>query len=195
MDLVTDVSPDQPLLLPEDLRDRMKGIRIADAVGKARAQAVMNLIRARIGTAVSGTTGSPERFEAGYSNGTPLFSLYYWAGPQRRVGWQFQNGQWRLALMFGDLAGRTDESRTARVQAAREHIEYFDFGPMQDVLGLDDGRARSDHHSKLEFNRFDDDFVYRYRKLAPDTPVGTVVELGVTYARHAADWSTRGSLS
>lgn len=191
MDLVADVGSDDPLLLPADLRERLKGIRIADAVGKARSQAVMNLIRARVGNPVGTATGTPERFEANFSNGTPLLSLYYWAGPRRRVGWQFQNGQWRLAMMFGDLAGRSDESRAARVQVAREHAEFFDFGLMQEVLGLDEGQSRYAHHSKLEFNRFDDDFVYRYRKLAPDTPVGAVVELGVAYARRAAEWSVR----
>jgi hypothetical protein len=191
MDLVADVGPEDPLVVPADLRERMKSIRIADAVAKARVQATMNLIRARIGAPVGDTAGTPERFEANFSNGTPLLSLYYWAGPRRRVGWQFQNGQWRLAMMFGDLAGRSDESRAARVQAAREHSEFFDFGPMQNALGHDDIRARWAHDGRLDFNRFDDDFVYRYRKLAPETSVATIVELGVTYARHAAEWSTR----
>src|SRR5579883_2346324 len=60
------------------------------------------------------------------------------------LGWQYQEGQWRLAVMTGHFQGRTKEAREQRHQYVAETYgrdrTWFDFGPLSRALGYPDLR-------------------------------------------------------
>lgn len=105
------------------------------------------------------------------------------AGERRSVSEQV--GQ--CATILGDVGGKA--RRAERERLAFEREEYFDFGRLQQALRTGNAPTRYANHGGLAFNAFEPAFLYRYRKVAPSTPVETIVELAVFYSQHAAEWA------
>jgi hypothetical protein len=147
----------------------------------------MALIRSRLDELGVAEPAWPH--EVGFSNGAPLLAAFWTAGNNRYVGWQYQNCQWRLAMILGDVGGTA--RRMDRERLALEREEYFDFGRLQQALRTGNSPTQYANHGSLPFNAFEPAFLYRYRKVAPSTPVETIVELAVFYSRHAAEWGAR----
>lgn len=185
IDLVADVRCSDPVALPEPVHEQLKRSRIADAVGKARAHHIMRLIRQRLDERQVAPPAWPH--EVGFTNGTPLLAAFWQAGKDRFVGWQYQNDQWRLAMILSDLGG--SGRRKKREQLAMQCETYFDFSAVQQLLSTGNSSTPYANQGRLPFNRFDPAFVYRYRKVGTETPVSTIVELADHYSRHAADWA------
>lgn len=184
MELVADVRPSDPLGLPGRVHQLLKRSRIADAVGKARAHRVMALIRHRLDER---GVPAPAWDGVGFSNGAPLLEGFWRAGTDRYVGWQYQNGQWRLAMVLDDLTGSGHGEERKRV--AQQNETYFDFAPLQQILGTGGSLSRYANQGNVAFNAFNPAFVYRYRKIDPETTVATIIDLATAYSQHAADWA------
>jgi len=164
----------------------LQAARLADGVGKTRAHHVMNLIHSEY--TARGLT--PTRTEVGFSRAQTLLAAF-WDGPDGNgVGWQFQGGQWRLAMIVGTLHGRGPEKAAERARFAAEHIGWFDFTRLHDTLGVTDDDVRPTHAriAADAFNKYDPDFVYRYRLLPARTTVREFVDLAVGYAEAARAW-------
>ncbi len=187
LDVVAVQYADEPFQLPQSQIRLLDRANIADAVGKARAHAAMRLIRGRLREeGVAEPAWAPE---VGSTSRQPLLSIYWDKGDGVIVGWQYQGGQWRLAMIVrrSDLVGRGRHD--ARARFASEHLDYFDFSTMYEVLDCteQDTRPRRPRVDPAGFNRYDPDFVYRYR-LLPQVTTGQFVDLAVAYSRRAAEW-------
>lgn len=78
-----------------------------------------------------------------------------------RVGWQYQQGQWRLAVVVSQSVPGGSASQHAYV--AEQYLGYFDFAPLEEILG--EVGVGSKTEIAKGFNRFNPGFVYRYRKV------------------------------
>jgi hypothetical protein len=188
---------DEPLWLSSELLKRLDEANVADAVRKARSHEVGALLRERIRADRTPEPAWP--LEVGFSNGTPLLAAFWDAeksehgddrhGPELLVGWQQQGRQWRLAMVLrkNELWGRGHHD--ARADFARHHLDYFDFQLIHEAIGVDEQEClpRSRIAAK-EFNKYEPDFVYRYRNLPTEVTVGQFVDLAATYSRRAAEW-------
>ncbi len=97
IDQVSVKSDNELFLLPMSTTNALKGVRIADAVGKIRGHQVMRRILDQYQTRGI----SPTWTEVDLTNGTPLMSAY-WEKDEvgNAVGWQCQGNQWRLAMIL-----------------------------------------------------------------------------------------------
>lgn len=136
------------------------------ALRKLRARRVQAVIRAE-GPQVGWT-------ESAISHAQPLVG---WrrrvqvAGVDIEVGWQYQEGQFRLCVVLPHLEGRSDADRRAREEFAASHPALFDFAPLYEILASTDGEIRP----RGRFGHFAPSFVYRYVK-APDQSVKQLVQ-------------------
>lgn len=177
------VHPDEPIELQGEARDLLRAVRLYDAVGKLRARAAMLELQ-RSTAQLAGVQNV--RWEAGFTNGSPLLQAFVPTADGDEIGWQYQHDQWRLAVICGRDVGRTDELRRAREQhVARSYGAWFDF----EALSRLPGRERAPVPKKEiagGFNRYDPDFVYRYRKL-PALTLGELIELSGRYLEAAVE--------
>ena len=158
---------------------------VADAILKARAHQVMRLIRDRLqAEQLPRPAWKPE---VGFTNGQPVLAIFWDKGDGVIVGWQYQGRHWRLAMILRrhDLYGRGRHE--ARSAFAREHLDYFDFQPMYDVLGCteEDCQPQRGRTPPTDFNRYEPDFLYKYR-LLPDVTVRQFLDLAIVYSKWAA---------
>jgi hypothetical protein len=109
-----------------------------------------------------------------------------------KLFWQYQNGQWRLAVTTAHHQGSTPgiiERRHAYV--ARRYSNWFDFTAVEDLLGSVRGRqvqVRGDGG----FQRFNPDFAYLYARVDQGgvrITVSELIQLGIHYLNCAASWS------
>lgn len=178
----------EPYRLENATHTDLDSVGLADAMGKARAHQVMRLIAARL---ESESVRAPAwDLEVGLTNKQPLLAAFWRVREHVVVGWQAQGRQWRLAMILTapDVVGRGSHAK--RAAFAAEHADYFEFGPMYELLQCSEVScmpvtARTPPHG---FNRYDPDFVYRYR-LLPDVTVEQLVDLAVVYSKHAAEWT------
>jgi PD-(D/E)XK nuclease superfamily len=166
-------SDDSPVQLSDAVLRPLRQIRLSDGLLKLRTAAIARRI-------------DPTEVSAGFTRGMPL--LQAWGeGPTRWVGWQLQGHQFRLCAAFNDLEGSAPEQQRERSDKAKELADagsWFDFSELERLLGsraLRPAKARPDRNG---FNKYDPDFVYRYR-LVPDLTQGELIELGGFYLRAA----------
>jgi hypothetical protein len=188
IDEVSVKSDDELFLLPVSTNKLLRGVRIADAVGKIRGYQVMR----RILDQYQAHGISPTRTEVNLTNGTPLMSAY-WTKDEagNAVGWQCQGNQWRLAMILRSMTGRGDGPGAARAAYAASQSGWFEFEPLCEILAARDADLRPKvGKTPLDgFNKYDPDFVYRYRRLPIHTPVGRIIGLAVIYGQAAATWT------
>jgi hypothetical protein len=181
-------SLNDPLLLPGERVETLDHVGLADAVGKARAHQVMRFIT----DAWDQAQVAPPEWPAnvGFTNGEPSLWAFWKAAEDAYVGWQFQGRQWRLAMILRSSSLYGKGRHDARAKFAAQHETYFDFTPMYAIFDCAEADClpRKTHISPRGFNRYDPDFVYRYRNL-PESTVGQLVDLAVTYSRRAEAWS------
>lgn len=161
-------SDESPFHLSNSVLNPIRRIRLSDLL-KVRTAAIARRIH-------------PTEVGTGFTRGDPLMQAFG-AGPTRWVGWQLQQRQFRLCAIFEDLAGPSRKQREARSREAKRLADataWFDFTEIERVMGpraFVPQRVRPDAYG---FNRYDPDFVYRYRSV-PDITQGELVELGLHY--------------
>jgi hypothetical protein len=188
IDQVSVKSDNELFLLPISTTNALRGVRIADAVGKIRGHQVMRRILDQYQTRGI----SPTWTEVDLTNGTPLMSAY-WEKDEvgNAVGWQCQGNQWRLAMILRSMAGRGDGPGGARAAYAASQSGWFEFEPLCEILEARDKdlRPKGGKTPPDGFNKYDPDFVYRYRRLPAPIPVGRIIDLAVAYGEFAATWT------
>jgi PD-(D/E)XK nuclease superfamily len=177
--VVTD--PKETIQLPLDVEGALGDDRLASVMAKLRAHSVANCVALALRDAGFGQA------EVG-SGLTHAQSLVEWfigveRAPEARAGWQLQEDQFRLALIAPHLKGTQPEQRQARFEFAKANEDLFDFAAIDDILGTSAAPLmpilRASSHG---FNRFDPDFVYRYKQ-APDLTVAQLEAAAVAIAR------------
>lgn len=175
--------------LPAETNKALEAIGIRDGVVKLRADAIASMIEERLRAEC---LSDRLYVAANFTRKKPLIEVFQMNGakiagpknPTNRVGWQFQEDQWRLAMILPGIAGRGTADRARRNDFASRYRPWFDFAPLEAILGsLTRGRRSATPVG--DFNVFDPDFVYDYRSV-PAITVGQLVELGTEYARRAA---------
>jgi hypothetical protein len=168
-------------------------VGLADAVGKARAHQVMRRIRAGLDSA--GVPSPARPLEVGFTNARPLLAGFWRAVDEVLVGWQMQGRYWRLAMVLTAAGMKGVGLHPERAEYAGRHEDYFDFTKMTPVLGVPEASLRPKSTSALVggFNRYDPDFVYRYRRLPEAITAAEVVDLAVAYSEWASSWRPLGT--
>jgi hypothetical protein len=179
-----DATDDDPIAVSAESAAVLRGIRMHDAIGKLRARVAIAAARSHT-MAVLGECAI--RWEAGFTNGVPLVAAFLDRGDGDWLGWQYQGGQWRIVVIATNHDGRTEQARQRRhAYVAEKYMSWFDF---EAVPGLT-GRTISEvppTEARREFNGYNPDFVYRYRKL-PDLTRAELVVLSHHYLSVAATW-------
>jgi hypothetical protein len=204
------------------LLEQLKRARLHDAVGKLRAHQVVGEIKHRLaehgpvaelspedpafrqfcppGTRSKGPGWSVLRIrgrlvglEATFSHAKPANTGMVELANGDWLGWQYQEGQWRLAVVTAQHNERTEDSRARRHRYVADSYDqsqtWFDFGPLGVALGHpvqpESPRGTNRYH------RFDPNFAYRYCRVDTDKTgltLGKVVDLGVQYLELALAW-------
>jgi hypothetical protein len=169
--VVTDAN--ETVALPFDVRNALGDDRLTSTMSKLRARSVAQ----RVSQALQSAGIAHTEVEAALTNALPLNS---WFGrisraPGARAGWQLQGAQFRLAVITPHLEGRLASAREQRYQFAKANEDLFDFTYLDEILGTAGSPTLPSAGPKnpLGFNRYDPDFVYRYK------PVGhlTIAQL------------------
>ncbi len=89
------------------------------------------------------------------------------------------------------MAGRGDGPGGARAAYAASQSGWFEFDPLCEILETRDKdlRPKGGKAPPDGFNKYDPDFVYRYRRLPAHIPVGRIIDLAVAYGEFAATWT------
>ena len=173
---------DEGVELDVVVTEHLRRIRLHDALSKARARTLVNVLRRQLGDEIN---GRPVTWKSDFTRGNVLIEAFVPTADGDRVGWQLQGGQWRLAVISGSHAGRTEELRAARhTYVADRYGTWFDFAPVTEVVGP---AAVPRAELAGDFNRYDPDFVYRYRPV-PRLTVAQLRELARQYQARASTW-------
>jgi hypothetical protein len=161
-------------------------VGLDDAVGKVRGAQTMRLIE----TAYAELGINPTWTETSLSHGEPLLSAYWRTSNGDCVGWQAQGNQWRLAMILTSLQGRSDTDISAREGHADLNSNWFDFTALRDTLGVDETAIAANTRGGPDaWQRFNPDFIYRYRRLPIATTVEDIVQVAIAYGRAAETWT------
>lgn len=178
--VVTDSN--ETVALPEDVQNALGDDRLTAGLARLRARSVAH----RVSQALDAAGIAEAAVESGFTNDLPLNSWFapIDRAPSARAGWQLQNNQFRLAIITPHLEGRSEAERQARYEFANANEDLFDFGYLDEILGTAASPTRPSprRNSPLGFNRFDPDFVYRYKE-APHLEVGQLEKAAVAVAR------------
>lgn len=178
------VDDNDPLDVPEADATLLRRIRLHDAIGKLRAR--HGIVAARAHTSPH-LVGHTVRWEAKFSNGSPLVSAFLDRGDGDWLGWQYQNGQWRVVVITDQHTGKDAESRARRHAYVRDrYAEWFAFDPVAELTGRSVDKIPPTE-GKGAYNGYNPDFVYRYRRL-PGLTRNELVDLSHHYLLAAAGW-------
>lgn len=178
------VEDDDPIAVDEVTGKLLRDIRLHDAIGKLRARVAIAAARAHTSPLL---VGSLIRWEALFSNAMPVVAAFLDRGDGDWLGWQYQGGQWRLVVITTQHMGADPAARALRhAYVAERYADWFDFTP---IPALSDRAvdAVPPTEARGEYNGYNPDFVYRYRKLQGLTRA-ELVALSHHYLRAAAAW-------
>lgn len=174
--LVGSPGSDDPVDFGEATKRELRDARVHDGLGKLRARLIEHRLRTEVGVEVG---GHEIKWDSGFTRGGPLLEGFVLLSNGDQVGWQYQQGQWRLAVVTGVAGG----SASQHAYVADRYRRYFDFAPLAEILG--EVGAVSKAEVANDFNRFDPGFVYRYRKV-PGLRVSQMCRLAKEYLELAA---------
>jgi hypothetical protein len=182
-DLVTPHA-DEPIGITSSAGELLLRIRLKDAVEKLRARTTAASMQRTMEPLLK---SNPAKFKAAYTNGKPLLEAFIDCRNGDRIGWQYQNDQWRLAVIAKKHAGQSKALRARRHKSVAErYCKWFDFSPISDLIGRDISKVPR-FESDDRYYGYDPDFVYRYRKL-PDLTVSELETLSRHYLQKAKKW-------
>jgi hypothetical protein len=174
---------DEPIAVDEFTGASLRSIRLYDGISKLRARAAIAAARVHLDPALAERI----RWEALFSNSRPLNAAFLDRRDGDWLGWQYQGDQWRVVVITDRYKGRTDKLRAARhAYVADRYARWFDFEPINALTG----RAIDvvpPTEAREQFNGYNPDFVYRYRKV-PSLKLGELITLSDWYLTAAADF-------
>jgi hypothetical protein len=187
--LMTLVEPqggeDRIALGPEVLR-LLSNLRLDSPAGKRRAQLAISAARGKSGDAVN---DRPITYVASLTRRLPLAEAFVSLPTGDKLGWQYQQGQFRLAVKVptGNLYGSGTAVQHRREAHVLDHYaKWFDFAALLEVVPEAEGDVpRIEAAGGL--HRFNPDFAYRYRKV-PDLTFRQLAEVSARYLDIAGAW-------
>lgn len=180
-------SQDETIASPADIQQLLQEVRLHDAIGKLRARNAIAILSQSTSKRFS---KCEPQFDANFTNGQPLVEAFFQLPNGDRVGWQYQAGQWRLAVITKTHFGKSADERTQRhLFVAREYASWFDFFELPKLIDREIPEIPKTE-IKGDFNGYNPDFVYRYRSF-PDLTMGEAKVLSDFCLRRAAEafWS------
>ena len=180
VDLLGTPIPDAPFLLPTSITAHLERARVSAAVQKARASFVVRELR-RVVAARGGTAAEVAH---GFTRGMALLEGFHRLAPPEidptadSVGWQLQGPQFRLAVITGQLGGRSNRGRREAYVSER-YPHWFDFTLVERVAGIGT-TLKAVRGGRWAFHGYDPDFVYRYC-VVPDLTMSQVLDVGLGY--------------
>lgn len=182
-DLVT-AHPNEPIGITSPAREFLLHVRLKDAVEKLRARSAAASIQRTMAPTLKRT---PAKFKAAYTNGKPLLEAFIDCRNGDRIGWQYQNDQWRLAIITKKQAGRSKVLRERRHKSvAKRYAKWFDFAPISRLIDRNISEVPR-FETDGRYYGYNPDFVYRYRKL-PDLTLAELEILSKHYLSKAKKW-------
>jgi hypothetical protein len=174
----------EPLDLDDESRQCLQNLQVHDAVGRLRARASQQWLE--------GHTALPARdlveWESHFTNGTSLLAAFVTLESKDKLYWQYQGGQFRLAVKVADPGFKLNDEVTIKARHAyvlARYAQWFDFTPLADMVGY----ATSPSPAEIEgtLNRYNSDFAYRYRRL-PNLTATQLLALSDHYLGLASRW-------
>lgn len=178
---------DEPLDVPEDYAEPLRSIRLYDGVAKLRARSLVRVLEAHTFPRFSDLGGW---FDSGFTNSRAVLQAFLPLPGGDLLGWQYQHGQWRLLVITKQHKGKGEAVRKKRHDyvAQRYGHGWFDFSAIPDLIDADvDDIPRMERRG--EYNGYNPDFVYRYRKL-PELTLSQARILSDHYLHAAAELRT-----
>lgn len=183
-DLVSRVvvtEPKETIGLPLDMEAALGDDRLASVMTKLRAHSVAGRVTVALREAGLGQG----EVASGLTHSQSLVEWFIRIGraPEARAGWQLQENQFRLALIVPHLKGTEPGKREARFEFAKANEDLFDFATVDGILGTTKVPLMpTPSITSHGFNRFDPDFVYRYKQ-TPDLTVEQLEAAAIVIAR------------
>ena len=172
----------ETVALPINTMKALGDDRLMSSMSKLRARSVAQHVSQALNTAGIKETA----VESSLTNTLPLNSCFLSTSraPGAKAGWQLQGNQFRLALITPHLEGRSETTRQARFDFAKANEDLFDFEYLDKILGTEGSPTKPlpSTNNHLGFNRYDPDFVYRY-KLTPHITVLQLEQAAVAVAK------------
>lgn len=180
------VANSEPIDVPAAIKLVLQQNRLHDAVGKLRARNAIAAAAAHTGLALE---GREVRWEASFTRSHALTAAFVKHSETDWLGWQYQEGQWRVAVITSMHQGKTAELRSRRhAYVADRYSDWFAFDAIPIVTGRSIDKVPPTE-ARGAFNNFDPDFVYRYRQMK-DLTLDELVALSDHYLRAAAEWTS-----
>jgi hypothetical protein len=169
-------SVDDHVNFEKSVIEKFKGSRLLTSFGKIRSACVAKMVS----EALRQHGFHDLTVKSDFSNQNPLLEVFQPVplGTGALAGWQLQGDQFRRAVILPHLEGRTEESLRRRFEVARENMQFFDFAPIDEILGT---VGKHTEPVKKEFGKFDPAFVHRYKR-APSLTVAKLAAAAVQIA-------------
>lgn len=176
---------DEPIDVPAATKTVLQEHRLHDAVGKLRARAAIASAAAHTGPTLS---DRQVRWEASFTRSHALTAAFVKHNDTDWLGWQYQEGQWRVVVITAKHHGKSPELRALRHSYVAEHYaDWFRFDAIPQLTDRPIDKVPPTE-GRGGYNNFDPDFVYRYRQLQQLT-LTELVALSDHYLRAAAAWT------
>lgn len=163
--------PTQPLSLSPEVEGHLSDRRLLPLVRKAQAAQLAGMISAALG---GRSSGYATRVKAGMTNSTALIEhflpLRTGANYGRQIGWQVQNGQFRLAVIGrkGDKTKAVVDNESELAKAVEGFIDFSSATLRGEQLPDKPGKRKT-------WCSYGSQFAYQYKALPDDiTPVELV---------------------
>lgn len=175
---------DEPIDVPATTKATLHDSRLHDAIGKLRARAAIAAAAAHTGPSLE---QSVVRWEASFTRSHALTAAFVKHNETDWLGWQYQEGQWRVVVITSKHQGKTPELRALRHEyVAAHYVDWFQFDAIPALTGRQIDKVPPTE-ARGGYNNFDPDFVYRYRQLR-DRTLAELVALSDHYLRAGAAW-------
>ncbi|MCQ9164908.1 MULTISPECIES: PD-(D/E)XK nuclease family protein [unclassified Arthrobacter] len=177
---------DEPVFDPAGDVDQYLTKQMVSGLSKTRAERVAERLNA-----ILKQQGLPAGADSHFNNSRPGVSWFTAIhGKERGIlaGWQYQGGAFRLAMRLPHLSGQGLVSKNVRSEFARNHPEFYAFDHLDQILDSADVPRSNNEQGKAEgeFNHFDPDFIYRYKKL-PKLSVDQLQRAALAHAEYLAN--------
>lgn len=166
--------PSDTVMFPKRVSSRLRDNRLGSMV-KLRANSVAQYVGRKLRSAGVGNC----RVKADLAHGMPLIDWFspMSGAPGACTGWQFQDGQFRLAMIAAeDLQG--EALKNERSAFAQKHGYLFDFSRLDACLGTMGAPVEP---ASPDFRHFSPGFIYRYKRV-PSLTVGQLADAAVAIA-------------
>src|SRR4051812_13417545 len=154
-------------------------IRLRDTMRKLRGRHLLYWIKDELMRA--GTV--PTVIRDGFAHGHPILEAFVSLANGDEIGWQLQEGQFRICLIAHGLSGKGPEAKAARARYAEEH--YRDWFTTGAALSK---QTSQELYPASEFRHFDPAFVYRYLKVK-DLTLAELRALAIAATRDACEFA------